>query len=115
MSYSGISPHLKEQFLREFSPSERFYFLKRAKEAIFIDGYVPGEDLYQYCYFLTQKRRLELFSDPKASGLVRYLAIEGLKDIEEALKIYKVRLMENRRSVSFEARNNFIQYLEGSF
>jgi len=113
MSSHKISPYLKEQFLREFSPSERFYFLKKAKEAVFIDGYVPGEDLYQYCYFLTQKKRLETMSDPGANGMVRYLAVEGRKDIDEALKIYKVRLEKNKRFVSYEECENFIRYLEG--
>jgi hypothetical protein len=112
MSYYEISPHLKEQFLREFTSSERLYFLKKAKEAVFINGYVPGEDLYQYCYFLTQMKRLESLSDPLSSGLVRYLAVECRKDIEDALKLYKARLEKNRRIVSFEEREKFIRLLE---
>jgi hypothetical protein len=112
MSLSELSPHLKEQFLREFTPSERFYFFKKAQDAVFIDGYVPGEDLYQYCYFLTQKKRLESMSDPRANGLSRYLAVEGRKDIEEAVKIYKDRLEKNKRIVSFEEREHFIRYIE---
>lgn len=112
MSLYELSPHLKEQFLKEFSPSERFYFLRKAKEAVFIDGYIPGEDLYQYCYFLTQKKRLESMSDPCASGLVRYLAVEARKDIKEAVKIYKDRLEKDKRMLSFEEREHFIQYLE---
>jgi len=112
MSLRELSPHLKEQFLREFSPSEQFYFLKQAQDAVFIDGYVPGEDLYQYCYFLTQKKRLESMSDPRASGLARYLAVEGRKDIEETVKIYKDRLEKTKRMLSLEEREYFIRYLE---
>jgi hypothetical protein len=112
MSLRELSPHLKEQFLREFSASERFYFLKSAQDAVFIDGYIPGEDLYQYCYFLTQKKRLESMSDPRASGFVRYLAVEGRKDIDDAIKIYKNRLEKTKRRLSFEEREHFIRYLE---
>ena len=88
------------------------YFLKKAKEAIFIDGYVPGEDLYHYCYFLTQKKRLESMAAPDAGGLVRYLAVEGRKDIDDAIKIYKERLEKNKRLVPSEERDQFIKYLE---
>jgi hypothetical protein len=113
MSIDDISSHLKEHFLREFTPSERLFFLKKAKEAVFINGYVPGEDLYQYCYFLTQKKRLESLSDPRSSGMVRYLAVECRKDIEDALKIYKARLEKTKRTLSFEERDSFIRFLEG--
>lgn len=114
MSYREILPHLKEQFLREFSHSERLYFIKKTKEAIFIDGYVPGEDLYQYCYFLTQKKRLELLSDPGSAGIVRYLAVEGKRDIEETIKTYKALLEKNKHTSSFEERERFIRFLESS-
>ena len=113
MSRYEISPHLKEQFLREFTSSERLYFLKKAKEAVFINGYVPGHDLYYYCYFLTQKKRLESLSDPRSSGLSRYLSVECRKDIEDTLKIYKDRLEKDRRTVPFEEGENFIRLLEG--
>ena len=112
MSLHELSPHLKEQFLREFSPSEKFYFLKQAQDAVFIEGYIPGKDLYYYCYFLTQKKRLESMSDPYADGLVRFLAVEARKDIEDAIIIYKDRLEKNKRILSSEERLHFIQYLE---
>jgi hypothetical protein len=113
MSQYEISPHLKEQFLREFTPSERLYFLRMAKEAVFINGYVPGHDLYYYCYFLTQKKRLESLTNPHSSGLARYLVVECRKDIEDTIKIYKERLEKDRRTVSFKERENFIRLLEG--
>jgi len=108
-----IPTHLKEQFLREFTHYERLYFLKKAKEAVYINGYVPGHDLYQYCFFLTQKKRIESLSDPCSSGLARYLLVECLKDIEDTLKIYKARLEKNRRIVSFEECEKFTRLLEG--
>ena len=112
MSNDYSSSHLKEQFLREFTPAERLFFLKKAKEAVFIDGYVPGEDLYQYCYFSTQMKRIESLIDPRSSGMVRFLSVECRKDIEDALKIYKARLEKNKRPTSFEERDNFIRSLE---
>jgi hypothetical protein len=112
MSSRELSSHHKEQFLREFSPSERLYFLKKAHDAVFMDAYAPGEDLYQYCYFLTQKKRLESMIDPNASGMVRFLAVEGRKDIEEALTIYKNRLEKSKRLLSPDERDHFIRYLE---
>lgn len=112
MSSRELSPHLKEQFLREFTPSERFYFLKKARDSVFIDGYVPGEDLYQYCYFLTLKKRLDSMSDPRSSGMVRFLAVEGRKDIEEVVTIYKNRLEKDKRTLSFDEREHFVRYLE---
>ncbi|OGW40949.1 MAG: hypothetical protein A2Y97_03165 [Nitrospirae bacterium RBG_13_39_12] len=66
MNDKVLSSHLKQQFLLEFSPSERLYFLKTAKEAILIYKYIPEEDLYHYCYFLTQKKRLDFMKDPTA-------------------------------------------------
>lgn len=113
MSYHGLPPHLKEQFLREFSVIERMYFLKKAHEAIIIDGYVPGEDLYYYCYFLTQKKRIETMVMPDASGLFRYLVVEGSRDVDEAIKIYKTRLEKSKQPVSVEECNQFLRYLEG--
>lgn len=112
MSLRELSPHLKEQFLREFTPSERFYFLKKAQDAVFIDGYFPGDDLYQYCFFLTQKKRLESINDPRANRLSRYLVVKGRKDIEDAVKIYKDRLEKNKRMLSFKEREHFRRYLE---
>jgi hypothetical protein len=51
-------------------------------------------------------------SDPRSSGMVRYLAVEGRKDIEDAVKIYKNRLEQSKRMLSFEEREHFIRYLE---
>ena len=114
MALNELSPYIKEQFLREFSPSERFYFIKKAKEALFVYGYTPGNDLYQYCYFLTQKKRLELLSDPGSAGIVRYLTVEGVRDIEETIKTYKDLLEKNKHTSSFEERESFIRFLESS-
>jgi hypothetical protein len=112
MSYQKISPHLKEQFLGEFSLAERIYFIKKARKAILIDHYIPGEDLYYYCYFLTQKKRIESISPAGSTGVFRYLAVEAHKDIEDTIKTYKTRLEKNKNFISYEETEQFIEYLE---
>jgi phage regulator Rha-like protein len=112
MSYKKISPHLKEQFIEEFTLLERIYFIKKAREAILIDRYAPGEDLYYYCYFLTQKKRIESISSAGSTGVFRYLAVEANKDIEDTIKTYKIRLDKNKKFVSYEETEQFIKYLE---
>ena len=112
MSYQSLPQHLKEQFLREFNPAERIYFLKKARESIIVEGYVPCEDLYHYCYFLTLKERISSLVGHNAGGLARYLLVEGTKEVEEAITMYKKRLEKNRRFASFEERDQFLRYLE---
>lgn len=114
MSRQSLPLYLKEQFLREFNIAERIYFLKKAREAIVMEGYVPGEDLYHYCYFMTLKERIRLLKNHSAGGLFRYLVVEGIKDIDEAIKTYKERLDKNKRYVSTEERDQFLGYLESS-
>lgn len=112
MTHQALLSQLKEQFLKEFSPAERLYFLKKAREAILVDSYVPGEDLYHYCYFLTQKRSLEEMAGSNTLGVFRYLVVEGRKDIDDAIKIYKARLEKNKRSVSTVECDLFLSYLD---
>ena len=114
MSQQTLLLHLKEQFLTEFNLSERMYFLKKAREAIFADNYAPGEDLYHYCYFLTQRKRIEEMEGSNAMGVLRYLVVEGRKDIDDAIRIYKSRLEKNRRSLSRAEGDLFLSCLEDS-
>jgi hypothetical protein len=44
----SLRKELKEKFTREFTPSEKLFFLRKAKEAIDIRCYQPGEDLFHY-------------------------------------------------------------------
>jgi len=111
MSQQTLLLHLKEQFLSEFNPDERMYFLKKAREAILTDNYAPGEDLYHYCYFLTQRKRIEEMEGSNALGVLRYLVVEGRKDIDDAIRIYKSRLQKNKRSVSHKECDLFLSCL----
>jgi len=112
MPHQSLPQHLKEQFLREFNPAERIFFLKKARESLIVEGYSPCEDLYHYCYFLTLKERIRSLSGHNAGGLARYLVVEVTKDVEEAITMYKERLEKNKQFVSFEERNQFLRYLE---
>ncbi|MDH5203567.1 MAG: hypothetical protein OEZ31_05220 [Nitrospirota bacterium] len=113
MPHQTLPQHLKEQFLREFNPAERIFFLKKARESLIVERYSPCEDLYHYCYFMTLKERIRSLSGHDAGGLARYLVVEGTKDVEEAITMYKKRLEKNRRFASLEERDQFLRYLEG--
>ena len=112
MSYRSLPLHLKEQFLREFNPAERLFFLKKARESLIAERYVPCEDLYHYCYFLTLKERIRSLAGHNSGGLARYLFVEGKKDIEEAITMYKERLEKNKRFVSLKERDHFLRCLQ---
>ena len=102
---------LKEKFLRELIPSERIFFLRKAKEAVVQRGYPAGEDLFYYCYFLTLRERMRGIGAGRYEGYVRVLLVEGTKEIEGAIRTYEERL-EKRKSISPDPEAlRFIEYL----
>ncbi len=101
---------LKEKFLSELIPLERIFFLKKAKEAVEQKGYPAGEDLFNYCYFLTLRERMGKIGVSGCEGYVRVLLVEGAKELEEMVKIYEKRL-EKRKKISPDPdARNFIEY-----
>jgi len=88
-----------KKFLKELSPSEQYYFLNRVKEAVYKDGYTPDEDLFYYCYFLAIKERFRNITSYRTEGFLRYIYAEGLKDVEDSIKLYKERI-DLKRSLS---------------
>ncbi len=99
---------LKEKFLRELIPSERIFFLRKAKEAVEGKGYRAGEDLFYYCYFLTLRERMSGIAG--GEGFVRVLLLEGTREIEETIKMYEERL-EKRKTISPDPEGlRFIEY-----
>ncbi len=88
-----------KKFLKELSPSEQYYFLNKVNEAVYKDGYVPDEDLFYYCYFLTLKERLRNITSYRTEGYLRYVYAEGLKDVEDSIKFYKERI-DSKRSLA---------------
>lgn len=105
-----LRKELKEKFIQEFTPSEQFFFLNKAKEAITQKGYPACEDLFQYVYFLTIQKRMRSISSEGGEGYMRILLVEGTKDIEEAIKLYKKRLDKKRLSHPDPAGYKFIEY-----
>ena len=102
---------LKEKFLRELIPSERIFFLRKAKEAVVQRGYPAGEDLFYYCYLLTLRERMRSIGARRDEGYVRVLLVEGTKEIEETIKTYEERL-EKRKSISPDPEAlRFVEYL----
>lgn len=108
-----IRKELKERFLEEFTPAEKVYFLRKADEAIRDNGYRPSEDLFHYCYFHTMMERLRSIRPHGGDGHVRFLLVEGMRDIEEALKIYTDRLEADKSPLHARDGRQFIEDLSG--
>ncbi|MDA8224234.1 MAG: hypothetical protein M0Z35_21570 [Desulfitobacterium hafniense] len=106
----SLKKELKEKFIREFTPSEKLFFLRKAKEAIDIRGYRACEDLFHYCYFLTLKERLRHIS-PQDDGYLRLLLVETKRNIEEEIKFYEERLELTKQPVPDKTGSRFIEFL----
>jgi hypothetical protein len=102
---------LKEKFLADLTPSERIFFLRKAKEAIRQRGYPAGEDLFYYCYFLTLRERMRSIGTSQGEGYVRVLLVEGTKEIEETIRIYEGRLEKGKTVPPDPEALRFIEYL----
>ncbi|ACI21327.1 MULTISPECIES: hypothetical protein [Thermodesulfovibrio] len=94
-----FNKEIAKKFLKELSPSEQYYFLNKVNEAVYKDGYTPDEDLFYYCYFLTLKERLRTITSYRTEGYLRYIYAEGLKDVEDSIKLYKERI-DSKRGLS---------------
>lgn len=102
---------LKEKFLSEFIPSERVFFLRKAKQVVEQRGYPAGEDLFYYCYFLTLRERMKSIVTERGEGYVRVLLVEGTKGIEETIRMYKERLEKRKTMLPDLETFRFIEYL----
>jgi hypothetical protein len=101
---------LKEKFIHDLNPSEKLFFLKKAKEAILLNGYPACEDLFHYCYFLALKERFRSISTQGGEGYLRFLFVEGTKDVEEAIKLYEERLEKMKKPVPDIKEYKFLEY-----
>jgi hypothetical protein len=106
----SLSKRLKEKFIHDLNPSEKLFFLKKAKKAILLNGYPACEDLFHYCYFLALKERFRNISTQGSEGYLRFLFVEGIKDVEEAIKLYEERLEKMRKSVPDTKEYKFLEY-----
>ncbi|MGB9716049.1 MAG: hypothetical protein ACPL1G_06560 [Thermodesulfovibrionales bacterium] len=105
-----LMKELKEKFIIDFNSYEKLYFLKKAKESIFLKGYQACEDLFHYCYFLTLRERFQKVSPFKDEGFLRFLLIEGKKDIDEAIKLYEDRLEKHKTGKTELEGYRFLEY-----
>jgi len=105
-----LRKELKEKFIQELTPSEKLFFLKKAREAITLKGYLAGEDLFYFCYFLTLKERIRSTRPQSGEGYLRLLFVEGTKDIEETIKLYEERLEKNKLPNPDPMSSKFIEY-----
>jgi hypothetical protein len=109
-----IRRELKERFRRELTAAEQVFFLKTAREAVTTKRYRPSEELFHYCYFMTMKERMKTINHAHGDGMLRFLLVEGAKDIDDALKIYTERLEETRGPAPDPSGRRFIEYFSES-
>lgn len=105
-----LRDELKKRFLMEFTTSEKIYFLRVAREAILIHRYPVSEDLFYYCYFMTMRQRLRGAEPERGDGLLRFILVEGLKEIEDEIKLYRKRLEANRLPEPDGLAERFLEY-----
>jgi hypothetical protein len=106
----NLRKELKGKFLRDLYPSERLFFLEKAKEAIVAKGYQASEDLFYYCYYLTVQERFRAITPCSDEGVLRFLLVEGRKNMEEMVKLYEARLEDTKVSLPDERGDKFIEY-----
>lgn len=104
---------LKEKFLRELDPSEKLFFLKKTRECIIDRGYLAGEDLFYYCYFLTLRERFRRISPSGGEGYMRFLLVEGVRDLDDAIKLYESRLEKNKLAKPDPTGRRYLDYFSG--
>jgi hypothetical protein len=102
---------MKARFLREFTPAEQLYFLKKARECANQRGYPVSEDLFQYCWFLTLAERLRLIDPQHCEGLMRFLLVESRRDIQGEVKFYERRLEAGKRPSADRTGARLLEYL----
>jgi hypothetical protein len=108
-----LRKELKERFLGEFTPYEQAYFLRTAREAILQKRYRASEDLFHYCYCLTLKERFRGISAGREDGVLRYLLVEGSRDLDDAVRLYEERLEKDRLPVPDQDGKRFLESLSG--
>jgi hypothetical protein len=105
-----LRKELKERFLQDLTQGERLFFLNEARAAIAAKGYMPGEDLFWYCYYRTLRRRMGGAGLRGGEGYVRVLLARGKKEVEDAIKMYEMRLEEGKCAPSLPSVEKFIEY-----
>jgi hypothetical protein len=108
-----LRKELKEKFLNDLTPSERLFFLKKAREAIDEKRYPPSEDLFWYCYSLSIRERMRRIRPAGNEGYLRFLLVQGAKDTDEAIRMYGERLENKKLHEADSKGDSFIEYFAG--
>lgn len=109
-----IRQELKEKFLQELTALEKDFFLMTAREAIRVKRYLPSEDLFFYCYFMTVKERMKAISPSRGNAFAHILCVEASKDIDDVLTLYIGRLEDTKGTVPHSEGNKFIEHFSSS-
>lgn len=107
-----LRKELKEKFIRDFTRSERLYFLEKAREALDQKRYPPSEDLFWYCYSLSIRERMRQIWPACGEEYLRFLLVQGARETDEAIRMYAERLEKKKKPASeAEGNTSFIEYL----
>lgn len=104
---------LKAKFLRDFTANEQLFFLKKARECVYENGYPVSEDLFNYCYFQTLRERICLIGPQGGDGMMRFILVESRREIESEVRVLEKRL-EGKKSPTVDHRGfRMLEYLAG--
>jgi hypothetical protein len=103
---------MKARFLREFTPDEQVFFLKRARECVKEKGYPVSEDLFNYCWFQTLAERLRRIDPQGCEGVMRFLLVESRRDLQAEVLYYEQRIEEKKRPGTDRQVSGMVEYLE---
>ncbi len=102
---------LKAKFLREFTPQEQLFFLKRARECVNLKGYPASEDLFSYWYLLAIEERLRLVDPQGCEGFTRLMLVQSQKDVRDEMKEYERRLEAKKLPTADGPSCRLLEYL----
>lgn len=107
----AIRRELKERFRYELTPAEKAFFLSEAGDAIYERGWRATEDLFHYCWFLTLAKRIRGMRPGEGEGYLRFVYVEGTRQIDDAVKLYRERLEATRKIVPDLRGSEFLDLL----
>lgn len=102
---------LKQRFLRELSPPEQFFFLKKAQECVQERGYRVSEDLFHYCFFLTVNERLRSIGSGGGEGMLRVMLVLSRKDMTDEIAVLERRLEQTKLAAPDRRLAGLLEYL----
>ncbi len=105
-----IRNELKQKFLRDLTPGEHLFFLKKAREAAAEKCYPVCEDLFHYCYFLTMNERVSGIDSLGGEGYMRFLLVEAKRDMNKEIRHYEEKL-ERKKLPAPATGHLLIEYL----